>query len=240
LEFFTESVGGQAMQMEAFAKATSIDDLFWRLEASGIVLRIDPDVRPGMMHYATLSTGELALLRQIRNVIRKGHVRSIEGDGLYFDTGRVPVEPGALYIDCAASAVAKRPAVPIFQGGKIVLQLVRAPQPAFSAALVAYVEAHYDDDEDKNGLCATVPLSDTVEEFPRTALANLINESRWRKDSSLRGWIMRSRLDGFGKVVAAVSQDDIEKQAILTKIRENAGPAIANLQKLAAEYTGRS
>jgi hypothetical protein len=71
----------------------------------------------------------------------------------------------------------KRPAVPIFQGDRIVLQLIRAPQPAFSAALVAYVEAHYDDNEHKNELCATVPLPDAVEQFPRTALANMINES---------------------------------------------------------------
>ena len=98
------------------------------------------------------------------------------------------------------------------------------------------MEAHYDDDEYKNRLCATVPLSDAVEEFPLTNLANMINESRWRKESVLRSWIIQSRLDGFGKVVAAVREDDVEKQAILTKIRENARPAIANLQKLAAEY----
>jgi hypothetical protein len=97
LEFFAESIGGQAMQMEALAKATSIDDLFLRLEAGGIMLRIDPDVRPGMMHYATISIGEVALLRQIRNVIRKGHVSSIERDGLYFSTGHVPVDPGAVH-----------------------------------------------------------------------------------------------------------------------------------------------
>ncbi|MGB9203391.1 MAG: hypothetical protein WCB94_05375 [Terriglobales bacterium] len=130
--------------------------------------------------------------------------------------------------------------MPIFQGDRIVLQPIRAPQPAFSAAFVAYVEAHYDDNEHKNELCATVPLPDAAEQFPRTALANMINESRWRKDSALRGWINRGRLDGFGKVVAAVSEDDIEKQAILMKMRENVGPAIANLQKLAAEYTDRS
>jgi len=238
LEFFTESIGGQAMQMEAFAKATSIDDLFLQLEAGGIMLRIDPDVRPGMMHYATISIGEVALLRQIRSIIRKGHVRSIECDGLYFDTGHVPVDAGALYIDCTASAVERRPPEPIFQGDRIVLQLVRAPGPTFSSALVAYVEAHYDDNELKNELCATVPLPDAIEQFPRTVLANMTNEGSWRKDSALRGWISRSRLDGFRKVVAAVSDDDIEKQAILAKMREHVRPAVANLRKLAARYTG--
>jgi hypothetical protein len=237
LEFFAESIGGQAMQMEAFAKATSIDDLFLRLEASGIMLRIDPDVRPGMMHYATISIGEVALLRQIRNVIRKGHVISIERDGLYFSAGHVPVDPGALYIDCTASATKRRPPVPVFQGDRIVLQRVRAPGTTFSAALVAYVEAHYDDNELKNRLCATVPSPDAIEQFPRTVLANIINESTWRKDTTLRDWIRRCRLDGSGKVVSAVSENDIEKQAILAKIREHVGPATANLQKLAARYT---
>src|SRR5262249_36519120 len=60
-EFFAESIGGLAVQMEAFAKATSVDDLFARLEAGGIVLRIDPNVRPDMMHYATISVGEVAV-----------------------------------------------------------------------------------------------------------------------------------------------------------------------------------
>jgi hypothetical protein len=237
-EFFAESIGGLAAQMEAFAKATSVDDLFARLEVGGIVLRIDPDVRPDMMHYATISVGEVAVLREIRDVIRKGRVRSIERDGLYFETAHVPIAPGALYIDCTASAVERRPPMPIFQNDRIVLQLVRAPQPAFSASLVAYVEAHYSDDEVKNHLCATVPLPDTVEQFPRTALANMTNEGNWRKGATLRDWINRNRLDGFGKIIAAVGEQDVEKQTILAKMRENLRPAASNLQRLAARYTG--
>ena len=42
--------------------------------------------------------------------------------------------------------------MPIFQGNLITAQLVRVPQPAFSAALVAYVEANYEDDDTKNKL----------------------------------------------------------------------------------------
>jgi hypothetical protein len=236
LEFFSESIGGRAAQMEAFAEATSIDDLFLRLEAGGTMFRIDPQVRPGMMHYATISIGEVVLLRQIQNVIRKGHVRSIERDGLHFDMDHVALDPGALYIDCTASAVEKRPPVPIFQRDSIVLQPVRMPQPTFSAALVAYIEAHHDDTELKNQLCATVPRTDAVEQFPRTVLASMANEERWRKYPELRDWIRRSRLDGFAKVVAAVSEGDVEKQKILAKMREKVRPAVANLRKLAARY----
>jgi hypothetical protein len=191
-----------------------------------------------MMHYATISVGEVAVLREIRDVIRKGRVMSIERDGLYFETGHVAVVPGALYIDCTASAVERCSPVPIFQNDRIVLQLVRAPQPAFSASLVAYVEAHYSDDGFKNQLCATVPLPDTLEEFPRTALANMTNEGNWRKEAKLRDWINRNRLDGFGKIIAAVGEQDVEKQAILARMREYLRPAACNLQRLATRNTG--
>jgi hypothetical protein len=40
-EFFNEAIGGQADQMQAFAEAISIDDLYLRLEACGTLLRID-------------------------------------------------------------------------------------------------------------------------------------------------------------------------------------------------------
>src|SRR4051794_40162363 len=45
-EFFERTVGGAADQFEAAAKATSVDDLFERLEQKGQMLRIDRTVRP--------------------------------------------------------------------------------------------------------------------------------------------------------------------------------------------------
>src|SRR3712207_8502747 len=45
------------------------------------------------------------------------------------------------------------PATPIFQDGRIVLQQVRHLSPCFNAALAAFVEAHRDEDADKNRLC---------------------------------------------------------------------------------------
>jgi hypothetical protein len=81
MEFFHQAIGGQAEQMEAFAAASSVDDLFDRLEAAGTMLRIYKDVRPSMFHYATISLGETEALGTIRNVIRMGHVRSIGARG---------------------------------------------------------------------------------------------------------------------------------------------------------------
>lgn len=59
MEFFNDAIGGQANLMESIAKATSIDDLFERLEACEAMLRIYPDHKPSMFHYATMSKGEI-------------------------------------------------------------------------------------------------------------------------------------------------------------------------------------
>lgn len=191
-EFFHDAIGGQAVSFEAFAQAGSVDELFDRLETAGVMLRIDRAVRPGMFHYATISQAEVELLRGIEDVIRKGHVRAISRDGLRLDGGERAMPADALYVDCTASAVERRPSVPIFQSGRITCQLVRAPQPAFSAALVGYVEARYRDDETRNALTSIVPFPDRPEDYPRTVLANFSNEAAWARDQTLRRWIGRA------------------------------------------------
>jgi hypothetical protein len=234
MEFFNEAIGGQADQMAAFAQATSTDDLFLRLEACGAVLRIDRERMPTMFHLATIAPGELEVLRRIDRVIRMGRVQRIEADQLVLDEGRAPAAPGTLFIDCTASAVWPRPLLPIFQGDKIVLQMVRLPQPAFSAALTAYVEAHYDGDAQKNRLCGTVPFPHTLSDYPRAMLVNMGNQFHWGQDKELRKWIRESRLDGFGKLMTGADPQDVEKQTIMARLKEQAGAAMANLPKLIA------
>jgi hypothetical protein len=233
-EFFNEVIGGQADQMQAFAQATSTADLFLRLEACGAVLRIHADRVPTMFHLATIAPAELEVLRRIRQVIRLGHVQSIATDHMLLDQGRVSAQPDTLFIDCTASAVEPRPLQPIFQGERIVLQLVRLPQPAFSAALVAYVEAHYDSDERKNGLCGTVPFTHTLDDYARAMRANMRNQFQWGQDKALRQWIRDSRLDGFGKLMTGIDPNDVEKQAIMARLKEQSAAAMANLDRLIA------
>ncbi|MGB4115410.1 MAG: NAD(P)-binding protein [Polaromonas sp.] len=234
MEFFNDAIGGQARQMEAFAKATSIDDLFERLQACEAMLRIYPDHKPSMFHYATMSKGEIEILRKIKNVIRLGHVQAVEPDALVLANGTVALPPDTVCIDCTASAVERRPTVPIFNGGSITLQMVRIPQPAFSAALVAYVEAHYDDDAAKNKLCMPVPLPDDLKSYLPATMTSMMNQFAWGQDKTLRTWIHNSRLDGFGKVMASVDQQDLEKMAILEKFKTCAKAAIGNMPRLMA------
>ncbi len=145
-EFFHEAIGGQADQMEACARASSVDDLFLRMEASGSMLRIDRDRMPAMYHFATVSVAEVEVLRQVRNLVRLGHVLALEPGRAVLEQGEWPIDADTLCIDCTASALAPREAQPIFQDGRIVLQVFSMLLPTFSAAITAWVEAHHADE----------------------------------------------------------------------------------------------
>ncbi len=232
--FFNEAISGQADQMQAFAEASSIDDLYLRLEACGALLRIDRERMPTMFHLATLSEAEVAVLRRIRQVVRLGRVAAIDATGMRLEQGRVAVEADALYIDCTASAVQAKALAPVFQGGRIVVQLLRAPLVTFSAALTAYVEAHHDDETHKNRLCQPVPFPRSVAEYPRTMAATMRNQVQWSQDAALRQWIRNCRLDAFGRLVGSVHKADVEKQAILGRLKLQAQAAAANMPRLLA------
>jgi hypothetical protein len=233
-EFFFEAVGGQADQFEAFAQATSVADLYLRLEACGALMRIDPQRMPRMFHFATLSAGELEVLRRIRDVVRMGHVQALHTDEMVLQEGRVPVAPGTLFIDCTASAVRFKPASPVFNGRRITPQLLRPPLVTFSAALTAYVEAHYDDPAHQNRLCAPVPFTHTLEGYPRTMLVAMTNQFHWSQDKTLREWIRHCRRDGLAPLLNAVGKDDAAKQAVLARLHGQIVAAVANLPKLVA------
>jgi hypothetical protein len=233
-EFFMQSIGGMVQQMRALAEATDVDDLFLRLEAAGQMLRIDRQRLPRMFHYAILSEGEVALLRQITQVIRLGRVLAIEPGALVLDQGRVAMPPGTVYIHCSASAVRWRQGQPIFQPGRITPQLVRVPLVSFSAAVCAYVEAHYADDDQKNALCTPVPFPRDLAGYLAATLVSQGNQLRWNQDKTLRDWMRQTRLDGYGSLTSNVDRNDAERMAVLADLRQFIGPAMANAQRLLA------
>ena len=187
-----------------------------------------------MFHYATISEGEVTVLRQIQHVIRKGRVLAVEPGALSLEQGREAMPADTLYIDCTASAVRPRESGPVFQPGMIVPQLVRAPLVTFSAAVCAYVEAHYDDDAHKNQLCTPVPFPRTAGGYIQSTMVSLANQMRWSQDKALRNWMRESRLDGFGKMASSVDPGDTEKMAILGELRQQSMAALANMKHLMA------
>ena len=87
------------------------------------------------------------------------------------------------------------PATPIFQPGRIVLQQVRHLSPCFNAALVGFVEAHRDDDAEKNRLCPPNPYPSSIEDWPRMMSRTWSTEGRWLSEPDLSAWVADSRLN---------------------------------------------
>ena len=71
------ALGLAADIMAAAADAESLDDLFLRLEAAGVMLRLDDDVVPTMAKTPTLGRWELDLLRTVEHVVRLGHIERV-------------------------------------------------------------------------------------------------------------------------------------------------------------------
>jgi hypothetical protein len=231
-EFFAHSLGGMAKQMRALAEASSVADLFERLEAAGQMLRIDRNQVPTMFHYATISEGEVEALREIKQVIRMGRVQSIERERMVLTAGDLAMPKDTIYINCTASGVEPRASEPMFQPGKIVPQLVRAPLVSFSAALCAFVEAHYADDAVKNEICRVVPFPRSVAGWIDSTLGNMNNQARWSKEKALRQWMRQSRLDGFSRMAADVQDDDEVKGSILEELFTQGMAAVSNAKRL--------
>jgi hypothetical protein len=227
-EFFANTARGFVEQFRHIAQSTSIDDLFDRLEAGGLLLRIDTSVRPTMYRCSTVTRAELEQLRRITNVIRMGRVQRIEADRIVLDGGAVSTSLGTVHIDCTADGLERRPPKPVFDDGRVTLQTVRHCQQVFSAAFIAHVEGAYDSDADKNRLCGVVPHPDSHTDWLRTAFGNAMNTAQWGADPALQQWLAQSRLDGFSSTAAPSAE-------LIAVALEFAGPAIGKLQQYIAE-----
>jgi NAD(P)-binding Rossmann-like domain len=234
-DYFAASVGNVAEQMDALATATSVDDLFHRLEACGGLLRLDPNVTPTMFHGATATHAELAALRHIKDVIRMGRVQRIEADKIVLDRGTVPAKADTLYVDCSAAGFAVTRPVPVFGEGKITLQMLKSFQPTFSAALIAHIEGKYADDAQKNAFCTPVaPPKHATDWLPMMAMS-MTNQSAWSRIPELMAWILNCRLDPMTALMRNVDESDQDKIALLQRSRGAAKSAAVNMQKLLGE-----
>jgi hypothetical protein len=228
--FVERTAGGQALQLEAAAEAASIDDLFDRLERAGQLLRVDPLVRPTMFRGATISTTEIEMLRTIVNVERKGHVRRLEPGRVVLDQGAAECAKDVLYIDCTASAFGRPPLVPVFNGDRITIQMVRGGQMCLSASLIGHLEAAYEDEGEKNELCPPIPMPNSATDWAVFRLADLRSGRRWASDKALRRWMAEHRLGGVNAGVQGVEAERIGERQRIARPR-----AEENLARLLGE-----
>lgn len=223
-------MAGIALDAEAGAHAATVDDLFERLEASGRLSRIDPSHRATMYRGTMLSARELDALRRIEDVVRLGRVRRIEADRVVLEQGEVETDRHVLHVDCTALGLNNAPATPIFQPGRIVLQQVRHFSPSFNAALVAFVEAQWDHDADKNRLCAPNPYAHSIDDWPRMMNRTWRTEYRWLSEPALAGWVAESRLNLLRALPDHLTEPPV--RAAVERYLTHVGAAIERLGEL--------
>jgi hypothetical protein len=232
---------GFALDAEAGAGATSIDDLFERLETSGRLMRIDPSWPATMYRGTMLSRRELAALRQITDVVRLGRVRRIEPDRIVLERGETATTTDVLHIDCTALGLSNAPPIPIFQPGRIVLQQVRHLSPSFNAALIGFVEARRDSDADKNRLCPPNPYPSSIQDWPRMMTRTWRTEARWLREPDVAAWVGASRLNLVGALADHANEPSV--QAPVRRYLTYVKPAVDRLsqfERLTRDDVGRA
>ena len=223
---------GISLDANAGAQAGNVDDLFDRLEASGRLVRIDRSWPATMYRGTMLGARELDAVRQIEDVVRLGHVRRIEGDRIVLEQGEARTGPEVLHVDCTALGLRNAPATPIFQPGRIVLQQVRHNSPAFNAALVGFVEAHRDDEPDKNLLCPPNPYASSIDDWPRMMSRTWRTEQQWLSDPDLVAWLAASRLNLLRALPDHLAEPPV--MAAVERFLTHVGPAIKQLEQIDA------
>ena len=221
---------GVALDAEAGAVATSIGGLFEQLEASGRLVRIDPASPATMFRGTMLSAAELDALRRITNVVRLGRTRRIEADRIVLERGETSTSRETLHVDCTALGLANAPPRAIFQPGRIVLQQVRHLSPCLNAALIGFVEAHRDDDTEKNRLCRPNPYPSSIEDWPRMVSRTWRTEGRWLREPDISTWVAGSRLNLLQALPDHAEEPSV--QAAMKRCLTNVPAAVERLEQL--------
>lgn len=219
---------------EAMASAASVDDLCDRMEAAGAWLRLDASVRPTMFHAATVTPAELQRARGIGRILREGKVLALEPGRMRLQGGAVACAPDTLFIDCTASALARscHDRTPVFSPGRIDLQLVRFPAFSQSAGLLAFIEAHVEDEPTKQSMSRTVPMIDTVADWVDRTATGMANQAASLAHPRVRAWLAETRLNPIATMLASIPPDDAEAIALRERIRALAPAVAANITRL--------
>lgn len=232
LTLFPDFYRGIAIQLEALAQAASQDDLFARLEADGIFLRIDRALAPTMFHGAIVSEAEVALLRQVEDVIRMGRVQRIDRGEIVLEGGRVPTTERTLHVHCASAGVRYREVRPIFEPGRMTMQPVQWGFACYQFAMLGVVEATVESDEEKNRLCPPIRYWDRNEDYVPSFVASVMGERARGQHPAIGAWMKTTRLNPAGGISAY--REDPRVVESRERIKRAAMPALMRAAALAA------
>ncbi|KAK6595926.1 hypothetical protein H4I96_10245 [Botrytis cinerea] len=234
--FIEKSKKALEVEAEGVMSATSVDDLFKRLNASGSLLRVSKDHWPTMFRCATVSLQEFEQIKEIEHIVRLGRVKQITASEVTLEDGKFSSVPDTLYIDCSADGLKGLEPVPVFNGKHITLQAVRYCQQVFSAALIAHVEAVYDNDEKKNSLCNPIPHPSKSIDWLGTKLRDYENTLLWNAEPKMTTWLSQSRLNLYRYLQPSLPEDSGERRLVLQAFEEKRGLYYNKLRKLFDDY----
>jgi hypothetical protein len=227
------ALGLAADTMEAAAEADSPDDLFLRLEAAGMMLRIDTDVTPTMAKAPTLGAWELDLLRSIEHVVRLGHIKHVTRRELVCADGSVSLPPDSLVVHCAASGLQYPPLVPLWAPDAIRLQTIRVGFPCFNAALAGYVEATRDDDRERNRLCPPNTLPNNPTDWTFMQYRGTLAARAFGAEPDIAAWANGCALNPAR--IQPSQRDDPAVQAASARVAATGERGLVRMAELAGE-----
>jgi hypothetical protein len=236
LDLIGSTVESLAVTLEVLAAAEDLEDLYRRLEECGELLRLDASVQPSMFRGAIVSEAERDELQQIERVVREGHVRHLDTDRIVLERGELPSGSGEIHVDCTAYGLRAVPPRPIFERGRVTVQSLMGGFTTLNAALVGFVEAVRDDDEEKNRLCPPTPYpSDPIDWI--TVFANGFSVlGALSAEPDLGAWMGSARLG----ITRGLSErmDDPQVQAAMGRWFASLEQALDNAQKLQLSASG--
>ena len=225
-------LGVPATTLEAAAASSSLDEVFLRLEDAGVMLRIDRSVTPTMAKAPTLGRWELELLRSVEDVVRRGHLASVERGRLHFTDGSaVRVADDAVVVHCAADGLKNPPLVPVWQPGRITVQPVRAGFPCFGAALTGYVEATRHDDDEKNRLCPPSRFGDSLAQWAEMNVRGTRAAMAFGAEPDIADWAATVALNPARVPPGHPGSPELDR--VRERLAASTAPGLAALESLA-------
>ena len=107
---------------------------------------------------------------------------------------------------------------------------MRHNSPPFNAALLGFVEAHWDDDAEKNAICPVNPFPSSIDDWPRMMSRTWRTEHRWLSEPDLAAWLAESRLNLIRALPDHVAEPPV--QVAVQRYLTHVAAAIERLERL--------
>jgi hypothetical protein len=222
--------GASADIVQAAVGAQCLEEVFLRLEERGVVLRIDRTVTPTMAKTPTLATWELDQLRTLENVVRLGHIQTVDRGRLTFADGTVTINKDAVVVHCAADGLKYPGPVPVWRPEVITLQAIRAGFPSLGAAVTGYIEATRADDDEKNRICSASVYGNSLQEWARMIVLGSRNAAAYTAEPDIKEWATGVAINPARTPPGYPPSEALDEAT--ARLAANAGPGLARLAEL--------